>query len=126
MNIPVISMQEKEYILRCTCGARYRFQGTESELEDFLDSQTWMCEIGRHVELGKKRDYLSVVEVRDELSPKPEVEPKRDNEYTMAELREKFSGKLEHVGFGMFVDPDGNLWDYRLGENGERLYYMVR
>lgn len=119
-------MQEKEYILRCTCGARYRFQGTERELEDFLDSQTWMCEIGRHVELGKKRDYLSVVEVRDELSPKPEVEPKKDNEYTMAELREKFSGKLEHVGFGMFVDPDGNLWDYRLGEKGERLYYMVR
>lgn len=122
----MVSLERKEYVLRCRCGATYRFQGTEKELEDFLESQTWLCELGRHAGLGKKRDYLSVVEVRDELSPKPEVEPKREDEYTVSELREKFGDSLEHVGFGMFRDPDGNLWDYRLGKNGERLYYMVR
>ena len=119
-------VQEKEYILKCTCGARYRFQGTEKELEDFLESQTWMCELGRHVELGKKKDYLSVVEERCELSENPEIEPKREDEYTIPELQEKFGTSLEHIGFGMFRDPDGNIWDYRVGENGDRYYSKTK
>ena len=112
----------KEFVLECKCGARYRFQGTRKDLDEYLDSMTWMCDIGRHVELGRKRDYLSVVEERDELSGEPEIEPKKENEYTIPELQEKFGTSLEHIGFGMFRDPDGNIWDYRLGKNGERLY----
>ena len=112
----------KEFILECECGARYRFQGTRKDLDEYLDSMTWMCEVGRHVELGKKKCYLKVAEERDELSEEPEIEPKRDDEYTIPELQEKFGTSLEHIGFGMFRDPDGNIWDYRLGKNGERIY----
>jgi len=112
----------EEFILECECDAKYRFQGTRKELDEYLDSMTWMCDIGRHVELGRKGDYLSVVEERDELSGEPEIESKKENEYTIPELQEKFGTSLEHIGFGMFRDLDGNIWNYRLGKGGERLY----
>lgn len=112
----------KEYILGCKCGATYKFQGEKKDLEDFLDTDIWMCELGRHVELGKKGNYLVLIEERDELSESPKIEPKRENEYTIPELQEKFRTTLEHIGFGIFKDMEGNVWDYRLGENGERFY----
>jgi hypothetical protein len=108
----------REFKYRCRCGAVYRFQGTEEEMERFLDSQFWMCELGRHVGLGRKRDYLTLVEVGEELSDIPEIEPKRDDELEACELPEG----LEHIGFGVFIDREGNIWDYRLGPRGERLY----
>jgi len=112
---------KKEYELRCECGSTYRFQGTEEDLKDFLDSETWMCETGRHVEIGRKRDYLTLVGESDELL-EPDVEPKGEGEYTVQELQEEFGTSLEHIGFGIFRDPDGNTWDYRSGPKGERLY----
>ena len=94
-------------------------------MDEYLVSQTWMCELGRHVELGKKEDYLTVVEEIEELSESPEIEPKRKDEYTVPELQKKFGTTLEHMGFGMFKDTEGNIWDYRSGEKGERLYSHV-
>lgn len=77
-----------------------------------------MCELGRHVELGEKKHYLTIVGESDTLTPKPRVEPKREDEYTIPELQQKFGTSLEHIGFGVFRDPEGNIWDYRLGEDG--------
>jgi len=114
--------EKKEFLLKCECGAKYIFQGSQEDLEKYLDSDTWMCEAGRHAELGEKRTYLSVVEERDELSEEPKIEPQTENEYTVAELQEEFGTTLEHIGFGMFKDPDGNIWDYRIGSDGNRLY----
>lgn len=113
----------KEYILKCECGAKYIFQGTKDELDRYLDSQTWMCELGRHVELGNKSNYLELIGEKEEITEKPEIEPKRKSEYTVSELQKEFGTSLVHVGFGMFKDPEGNTWDFRLGEEGERLYY---
>lgn len=115
-------MEEKVYVLGCKCGATYRFKGDKKDLEDFLDSQIWMCELGRHVELGRKGDYLILIEEREELIESPKIEPKKENEYTVPELQKEFSTTLVHIGFGIFRDPEGNIWDYRLGEDGERLY----
>jgi hypothetical protein len=114
---------EKEYVLECECGAKYLYQGKKDYLNKFLDSQIWMCNLGRHDELGKKGDYLKIVEVRDELSKKTEIEPKKKNEYTVPELQKEFGTALVHIGFGVFRDPEGNVWDYRLSEKGERLYF---
>lgn len=119
-------LSKKEYVLECECGAKYKFQGSKDNLDEYLNSQTWMCELGRHTELGKKGNYLSVIEEREELSEEPKVEPKRDNEYTVPELQKKFGTSLEHMGFGIFKDTEGNVWDYRLGEKkGERLYSKI-
>ncbi len=93
-------------------------QGTEEQIEQYLDSDTWMCDVGRHVELGKKRNYLTLLEVSDEFSPLPKIEPKKKDEFEAYELPEG----LEHIGFGIFRDTGGNVWDYRLGPKGERLY----
>jgi hypothetical protein len=46
------------------------------------------------------------------------VEPKRPDEYTEEELPKG----LQPIGFGMFRDQAGNIWDYRIGPNGKRLY----
>jgi len=81
-----------------------------------------MCDLGRHVELGNKRNYLDIIEEREQLSRKAEIEPKKENEYTVPELQKEFGTGLVHIGFGVFKDPKGNVWDYRLGEKGERLY----
>jgi hypothetical protein len=118
-------LTEKEYVLKCECGAKYLYQGEKDDLEKFLDSPIWMCDSGRHVELGKKGDYLEIIEERDQLTKRTEVEPKKQNEYTVPELQEKFGTSLEHVGFGVFKDPNGNVWDYRLSEKGERLYSKI-
>ena len=116
---------EKEFILECECGAKYKFQGSGKNLEEYLASQTWMCELGRHVELGKKGDYLTIVEEREELSESPEIEPKRKDEYTVPELQKKFGTTLEHMRFGMFKDTEGNVWDFRLGKDSDRYYSKV-
>lgn len=116
----------KEYILKCNCGARYRFEGEKEKLDKFLDTDTWMCEQGRHVELGKKKNYLSVIGEIDDPGKHPKPEPKQEKEYTTSELQEQFGDSLKHVGFGIFEDPDGNVWDFRSGENGERLYSKVK
>lgn len=113
-------------MLECECGAKYRFQGNRGNLEEYLASQTWMCDSGRHAELGKKGDYLTIVEEREELSKSPEIEPKREDEYTVPELQKRFGTTLEHIGFGMFKDTEGNVWDYRPGKNGDRLYSKVK
>ncbi len=81
-----------------------------------------MCDVGRHAELGKKGDYLKIIEEREELTKRAEIEPKKDNEYTVPELQKEFGTSLQHMGFGIFKDQEGNVWDYRLGENGDRLY----
>lgn len=117
---------KKEFMLECKCGAKYKFQGSRKNLDEYLASQTWMCDTGRHTELGKKGDYLTIIEEREELSESPEIEPKRKNEYTVPELQKRFGTTLEHIGFGMFKDMEGNVWDYRSGENGDRLYSKVK
>ena len=116
---------KKEFLLECECGARYKLQGSKENLDEYLASQTWMCELGRHVELGKKGDYLTLIEERDEISETPEIEPKRENEYTVSELQKKFGSTLEHIGFGIFKDTDGNVWDFRSGKDGERYYSKI-
>ena len=116
---------KKEFILECECGAKYQFQGSGKNLEEYLASQTWMCELGRHAELGKKGDYLTVIEEREELSESPEIEPKRKDEYTVPELQKKFGTTIEHMGFGMFKDTEGNVWDFRLGKDSDRYYSNV-
>lgn len=62
----------------------------------------------------------------DQPSKRTPVEPKKENEFTVPELEGKFRTEMEHVGFGVFKDPDGNTWDYRLGEKGERLYSKIK
>lgn len=109
----------KEYEARCkVCGAVYRLDCTEEELREYFSSIGWMCEIGRHVELGSIGQYLEITSESDELSPKPEIEPKKPGEYGVSELPKG----LDHIGFGMFKDKQGGVWDYRLGPRGERLY----
>ena len=115
-------MEGKEYVLRCGCGAKYIFQGEKDDLEKFMDSQIWICDLGRHIELESKRNYLQVIEEHEHLSIKAEIESKKENEYTVRELQKEFGTAMEHIGFGVFKDPEGNVWDYRLGEKGERLY----
>lgn len=100
---------EKEYVLKCECGAKYLYQGNKEDLEKFLESQIWMCDSGRHAELGKKGDYLKIIEERDELSKRTEVEPKKENEYTVQDLQKEFGTALVHIGFGVFKDPEGNV-----------------
>lgn len=46
------------------------------------------------------------------------IEPKRPDEYTEEELPKG----LRPIGFGMFMDQAGNIWDYRIGPDGRRLY----
>lgn len=118
-------LSEKEFVLECECGAKYKFQGSRESLDDYLASQTWMCELGRHAELGKKSDYLKIIEERSKLSKRSEIEHKKENEYTVQELQKEFGTSMEHMGFGIFKDPDGNVWDYRLGKDGDRLYSKV-
>ena len=109
----------REYQGRCrVCGAVYRLQGTRAELDRYLSSAGWMCELGRHVELGSAGQYLEIVGVSDELSTPPVIEPKKPGECEVSELPRG----LEHIGFGMFRDAQGRVWDYRLGPEGERLY----
>lgn len=111
---------QKEYEAKCkACGSVYKLQGTQEQLEKYLDFQGWMCEQGRHCELGKIGDYLEIMSESEELSPLPEIEPKKPGEYEVSEL----PNDLEHVGFGMFRNKDG-VWDYRLGPGGERLYSL--
>jgi len=53
--------------------------------------------------------------------PKPiekKTEPKKPDEYTEEELPKG----LQPIGFGMFRDTAGNIWDYRMGPDGKRLY----
>lgn len=114
-----------EYVLKCDCGAKYLFKGKKEDLEKFIDSPIWLCEAGRHVELGNKGDYLKIVEECEQPSKQTEVKPKKENEFTVSELQDKFGTEMEHVGFGVFKDPDGNTWNYRLGEKGERLYSKI-
>ena len=112
----------KEYEARCNvCGSIYKLQGTREQLERFLSRQGWMCELGRHVELGSIGQYLEVVSESDEPSPLPKIEPKKQNEY---EVRELPKG-LHHIGFGIFENEQG-IWDYREGPRGERLYSLHR
>lgn len=115
-----------EYVLKCECGAKYLFEGKKEDLEKFMETPIWLCEAGRHVELGNKGDYLKIVEEREQPSKRTPVEPKEEDEFTVPELQEKFGTSLEHEGFGVFKDPDGNTWDYRLGEKGERLYSKIK
>jgi hypothetical protein len=109
----------KEYKARCKiCGGNYRLQGTKEQLEKYLSNFGFMCEVGRHVELGTVGQYLEIISESDELSPLPKIEPRKPDEYLACELPEG----LEHIGFGIFKDKEGNIWDYRLGPKGERLY----
>ena len=50
------------------------------------------------------------------------TEPKKPNEYTEEELPKG----LKPIGFGMYIDQQGNIWDYRLGPDGKRLYSIRR
>ena len=118
-GVIIVGSAVKEYKARCkVCGAIYRLQGTKEQLEKYLSSVGWMCTLGRHVELGSIGQYLEIIGESDELSPLPEIEPKKPGEYEVSELPKD----LEHIGFGVFKDSKGRIWDYRLGPNGERLY----
>jgi len=46
------------------------------------------------------------------------LEPKKPKEYTEEELPKD----LRSVGLGMYRDMAGNIWDYRIGPGGRRLY----
>jgi hypothetical protein len=54
-----------------------------------------------------------------QTTPEP-VEPKKTNEYAEDELPKD----SRSVGLGMYQDPSGNVWDYRIGPDGKRLYSM--
>ncbi len=108
----------KEFELKCVCGAVYKMQGTKEQLDEYLNSQTWMCDLGRHTEIGKKGDYLTIIGESDSLSSLPKIEPKKKDEFEAYELPKG----LEHIGFGIFRDSENNIWDYRPGPNGERFY----
>ena len=110
---------KKEYKLKCKiCGSIYKLQGIKEQLDKYLSIFGFNCEPGRHVELGTIGQYLELMSESNELSPLPKVEPKKQDEFEACELPEG----LEHIGFGIFKDPEGNIWDYRLGPSGERLY----
>jgi hypothetical protein len=108
----------KEFELKCVCGSIYKVQGTKEQLDEYLNSQTWTCDLGWIVELVKKSDYLTMIGESDKLSPKPKIEPKKKDELEAYELPKG----LEHIGFGIFRDSENNIWDYRAGPNGERFY----
>jgi len=46
------------------------------------------------------------------------IEPKKPEEYTEEELPKG----LQPIGFGMFRDTAGHIWDYRVGPDSKRLY----
>ena len=107
-----------EYEAQCKkCGCTYKLQSTDEQLEAYLDSDGWMCENGRHVELGPKRNWLEIMGQSTTLTPKPVIEPKQPNEYEVKDL----PNDLKHCGFGIFKNDQG-IWDYRIGPEGHRLY----
>jgi len=116
-------MSKKSYLARCgRCGAKYRLQGTEEELKKFLDIMPFECVPGRHIELGRIGDYLEVYAESDEVVEIQEPEDKKPNEYEAYELPKD----LIHIGFGVFRDSQGNIYDYRIGPRGKRFYSIVR
>jgi hypothetical protein len=50
--------------------------------------------------------------------PETSAEPKKPSEYTEDELPKE----MRAVGLGMYKDMAGNVWDYRIGPDGKRLY----
>lgn len=102
------------------CGTVLRLQGTEEDLEKFLDRDGFMCP-GRHAELGSPRDYLELRETVD-IDQTYEWKPKPGRKYVDIHGIEG----LKHMGFGMFEDPEtGRVYDYEPDEKGKRHYYEV-
>jgi len=76
------SKKVKEYRAKCKiCCANYVLQGTKEQLEKYLSTETFMCEPGRHVELGPVKAYLEIISESEKLSQLPKIEPKKPNEY---------------------------------------------
>jgi len=48
VQLPSDDSLKKEFMLECECGAKYKFQGSRKNLEEYLSSQIWMCGLGRH------------------------------------------------------------------------------
>jgi hypothetical protein len=96
-------------------------KGLGSSLRNTLTFRDGYYEPGRHCQLGKIGDYLEIVSQSEELSPLPDIEPRRSGEYEVSEL----PSDLEHVVFGVFKNKDG-IWDYRFGSRVERLYSLCQ
>ena len=111
----------QEYRMECNkCGTIVKLQGTEENLEEWLDKQDFMCP-GRHVELGSPKSYLEFIEAVDIDQPY-KWEPKSDREYVDIH---QIKG-LEHCGFGIFKNPKTkDIYDYENDENGLRHYYQI-
>jgi hypothetical protein len=69
------------------------------------------------VEAGQKASSPTSLESKTQAA-KEVAEPKKSYEYTEDELPED----LRSVGLGMYQDSLGNIWDYRIGPDGKRLY----
>lgn len=108
--------------MKCkVCGGTVKTQGTEVQLDEWMKRDFGECPAGgRHVELGKNKDYLTIESESDALSEIPKWEPRADKRYVDIH---KVKG-LRHCGFGVFADEKGNIYDYELDEKGSRHYYV--
>jgi len=75
---------------------------------------------GRHVEVGKRESYMTVIDVSDRLSEIKRWRPDPKRQYVDIH---KVSG-LSHIGFGTFKDEEGHTYDYETDEQGKRHYYI--
>jgi len=73
-------------------------------------------------EKEEKETTIPYTKTAKSKMPETPAGPKKPYEYTEQELPER----LQPIGFGMFRDKAGNIWDYRLGPDGRRLYSMRR
>ncbi len=111
----------QEFRMECNkCGIIVNLQGTEENLENWLDNPGFMCP-GRHVELDRPRNYLEFIEAVDIDQPY-KWEPKPDRNYVDIH---KIRG-LEHSGYGIFKNPKTeDVYDYEADETGLRHYYQI-
>jgi len=111
----------KEWRLKCrVCGGVVKGQGTKQQLDEWMQQDFGECPAGgRHVELGKRKDYLELTDVSDELSKIEKWKPDSEKQYVDIH---KIKG-LTHVGFGVFKDAEGNTYDYEKDEYGRRHYF---
>jgi len=70
----------------------------------------------------EKEIRIPSTKTAEQKKPETTTGPKKPYEYTEQELPEE----LQSIGFGMLRDKAGNIWDYRLGPDRERLYSRRR
>jgi len=111
----------KEWRLKCkVCGGVVKAHATKEQLDRWLNYDFGECPAGgRHVEIGKLKDYLTILDCSDRLSEIKRWKP--DPEKTYVDIHKV--PNLRHCGFGVFIDEEGKLYDYEVDEYGKRHYY---